>query len=206
MERSSSKNERIYELRADGNHYNSLRAEADGHELTSRFNGTALGPSWIPVHVETEKAHDGRREHDRDGNFPFLRNVPVFDDRALEVLLPLIASDVEVLPLIHPTRQLFAINVLAVLDCIDHERSKVARARNGNVILIDNFVFKPGTFEDRHIFKIRETPLLWSFVSEEFKRRVESSGLVGLQFWCFAENGELIKVEPPSQRRRRKPR
>jgi hypothetical protein len=205
MERSSSSAVGIYQLRSDGDHFNGIHPEGDDDGFIYRFNGQAIGSSWIPPRVQTEKAYDGRSWRDRDGNFTEVVGVPVFDDRALEVLYPLIADKVEVLPLAHPIKRLFGINVLVVLDCLDYERSKVARARDGGVILIDNYFFIPGMVEGHHIFKIREFPLSTVFVSEEFKQRVEANGLLGFAFWAIGEDGALIRPEPPP-RPRRKPR
>ncbi len=76
----------------------------------------------------------------------------------------------------------WAVNVLEVLDCLDHSLSEFEYLASGNLKHITRYVFKPNCIENKPIFKIPERKGKQIFVSDEFKALVENNGLKGLTF------------------------
>jgi hypothetical protein len=140
------------------------------------FTGERLADTWTPVAVKTLKVK-------KAGDFPYLiSHVPVFSGRAWQILQSLVKGSVEALPLEHPTKTVYAINVLDLLDCLDYSRSQIVRFPSGGIMEIERYAFKEGCVEGKHIFKIAEAPLKQVLVSDAFKELVERSQLEGLIF------------------------
>ena len=151
-------------------------ANSDQWEVFDQFNGQSIldRPPRVDVHYF---------KCERPGNFPYLAShVPVFNERALKILQPLIFQNVEILQLESGSDTLYAINVLKVVDCLDYEKSEIEWFPEGNIMLVDRYVFKKDCAKGEHIFKIRKAELKDVLVSEEFKKLVESNGLEGLIF------------------------
>lgn len=142
---------------------------------SDKFGHQRMGDSWTPVAVAVERG-------EKPGDFPSLPGgiPPVFRQRALDILHPLIADNIEALPLHCETEKLYAINVLAVADCLDHSRSQFERFPDGRIMMVDKYVFLEGCL-DKHIFRIPELKVT-IFVSDNFKMLVENSKLEGLIF------------------------
>jgi hypothetical protein len=119
-------------------------------------------------------------------DFPSLwLHIPVFSERAWNILKPLVEIDVQILPLVHPTygSSYFAINVLTVLDCLDLERTELVRNEvSGNITWARHQTLRNSPPTDVHIFKTPQTGGLEVYVSQTFKECVESNGLKGLKF------------------------
>ena len=167
----------FYTIVPDSDTYDSLvlRSPAN-YESYYAFEGRRLADSWKPLPVKIYKAK-------KRGNFPQLvLHIPVFDAKALEILRPVIEPNAEVLPLDCPDGQYYAINGLAVLDCLDAQRSEIVRISTGRIMDILKYVFLPERIGDANIFKVCEMPLRKVFVSELFKSTVEENGLKGLNF------------------------
>lgn len=166
-----------YEIIPDSDTFHSLllRNRKD-NEIYYAFDGRSLADSWKPLPVKIYRA-------EKEGDFPQLvLHIPVFSPKALKVLSPLIEGTAEVLPLDCPNREFYAINVLAVLDCLDVERSEIVKISTGKIMDILRYTFVPDRIGDANIFKVRELPLRNVFVSERFKSAVENSGLEGIKF------------------------
>lgn len=85
--------------------------------LRSRFNTVPLGKEWQNVLVETAGS---RKFSDCTG---VNSNIPIFSERAVQVLTPYLASNVELLPLQHPKLSFYAVNVTPLIDGLDYEHS-----------------------------------------------------------------------------------
>lgn len=117
------------------------------------------------------------------GDFIWLPfGMPVLSVKAVDVLKPLIASYVEFLPLRwYPdeSRELYGVNVLPILDCMDEEKSDLSRSKSTNKILsVQKFVFVDECIDESPIFHI--IPSRRVFVNYAFKKLAEDAGLVGL--------------------------
>src|SRR5438045_3641668 len=83
--------------------------------------GVPCATGWRPIRVNVDATAGGA------GDFPSLQEgaVPVFSERALDALGPLIQGRIEALPIVHPNGQYFLINVLDIVDCLDESRSGI---------------------------------------------------------------------------------
>jgi hypothetical protein len=112
--------------------------------------------------------------------------VPVFSEKALNVVHDLIENQVEILPLRHPEYKYFVIHVLNVIDAIDFDKSLPKRIlRSGRKSGFKKYSFKHEKIMGQQIFKVYyDDGRVHSqfFVSDEFKDRVTSSSLVGYEF------------------------
>lgn len=119
------------------------------------------------------------------GDFPTFHGtgVPAMSGRAWSTLCSLIDSRVEALPLVHDDGELYAVNVLDMIDCLDEERSELARNKATNrVNHVYKYCIRMGMLKGKHIFK---TPLKSGaevFVDQDFRECVEENGLNGLLF------------------------
>jgi hypothetical protein len=166
----------IYRFQPDSDVYDTVELRhGDDISVVQQFGGTPIS-DWRPLSLKISKG-------EKRTEFPsFFLYAPVFTARALEALEPLIAPFIQALPLDVPKSrsQLYAINVTNMRDCLDHSRSKIMRFSSGGIIDVEEYAFKPGCLEGQHIFKLKDLPYLWVFVSEEFKRVVEENRLEGL--------------------------
>jgi hypothetical protein len=164
-----------------------LLNELDGYEglsfardeevkvFTRNFKGQSMIKDWIPVTMYTEE--QGKRS-----DIP-LNSPPIFSQKAVDALKDLIEGRAEILPLIHSEAQYYAINVINVVDCFDYEKGKVEKDEEYDVIKdIKKYAFKFDKLQDDTIFKIREDHTMYIYITDEFKQRVEESGLAGFRF------------------------
>src|SRR5450432_4439835 len=129
----------FWEIHPDSDAYRVLKDLTADEEwwLDFRFKwGATIGDAWPEVHV---KVLGGKKRH---GDFPSFLGIPIFSERALKLLLPLIRDSIEVLPLMCETENLFAINVVRVMDCLDHDLSEFEKFSDGRIMRVENYVFK----------------------------------------------------------------
>lgn len=165
--------------------YDPLSAEYEcyvpGIPQLNFYDETRRGKRWTPVRLELA---------DEDGpglpsDFPdYAGHTPLFSPHAWQALEPLIAPDVEALPVIGAHGELLAINVTTILHgTLDLDRSEcvfndVTRA----VSAVYRYHLRNYELGNSHIFKLEETRRLKVYVSDVFKEAVEAAGLVGLSF------------------------
>jgi hypothetical protein len=120
------------------------------------------------------------------GDFPVLYDyprLPVFSQRAWDVLNARIDCRWEALPIIHPSQKPFyLIHVMEEIDCVDNARSEIERYHDGRVASIERFCLKPELLVGKHIFR---TPLAsgsYLLVDDVFRQVVEDHNLKGLKF------------------------
>jgi len=166
-----------YTITPDADTYHCLvLTDPNDWDRFDEFSGERLANMWTPVAVRTFKVK-------KEGEFPHLAShVPVFSEQAWQILQSLVKGSVEALPLKHPTKPYYAINVLDLVDCLDYSRSQIVRFPSGGIMEIDRYSFKESCVEGKHIFKIAEAPLKQVLVSEKFKELVEKNRLEGLVF------------------------
>lgn len=108
--------------------------------------------------------------------------VPVFSAKAKNALSPLIAKNVEFLPLDFPEKTFFAVNVLTILEgAVDLSQCKYNTFPSGRVMWIDEYVFNKHVVEKAPIFKIAEEPKRCAFVSDAFQDIVVREALEGFE-------------------------
>lgn len=167
----------VYQYVPDVQTYDSLvLPKGKTYRRLEALQGGRAAGSWQAVSVSIYRVG-------RFGDFPYLTShVPVFSDKALAALSPLLGDSIEALPLNCRSHQLFAIHVLELLDCLDQSRSLIERFDDGSIMDIERFVFKDDVVKGKHMFRIAQAPLKYVLISEEFKKAVEESGLRGLRF------------------------
>ena len=153
-----------------------------GDQLEEIFHcDQPLASQWKPIRVLV--LDDEPRE---DGDFPPFYDyprLPVFSQRAWDVLSASIACRWEALPIIHPSKKPFyLIHVMEVIDCVDHARSEFEYYDDGRVASIERYCLKPELLVGKHIFR---TPMASGsdlLVDDVFREVVESRKLKGLKF------------------------
>lgn len=146
-------------------------------EFDKLFRGERVSHLWNPIPVRHEKA-------EKEGDFPSLPGgmPPVFTRHALDVLYPFVKDDIEALPLECEEGELYAINVLSILDCLDHLRSDIETLPEGYPVRVRRLVLQEGCLGERHIFRLREFSGTRYYITDKLKTIIEQNGLEGLQF------------------------
>jgi len=165
----------IFRIVPDSDRFNCMEAHEKYWPILDRFTGSKLAATWkrIPLLMDTSVG--------RVGDFPSLRGpVPVFSQRAWNALQPLIEKSVEALPVKCGTHDYYLINVIDVVDCLDHARSHIKRFSSGRIMLVESYCFRDSCLTTQVIWKLPETASLEVLVSESFRRAVEKSQLQGL--------------------------
>lgn len=142
------------------------------------FDGRTKLRNWVPIKVKRMEPEKNLALSDAPG-FLF----PVFSQKALECLYPMIKNYVEVLPLKFEENDYFGINVINVLDAIDYEKADYKTFRDGKRIMaFRKYAFLSSAVRNMPIFKITDEKTRYAFVSSDFKKTVEDNGLIGFKF------------------------
>lgn len=170
---------RIWHLKFEVDKYDNLiPCVTFSVEQKQAFDGRSLINNWTPIRMKRMEPEKGLELGDAPG-FSF----PVFSNRALECLFPLIGNNIEVLPLDFEENEYWGINIVTVLDAIDYEKSIYKTFRDGKRIMCFNrYSFLPKVVENVPIFKIIDEKTYFAFVSDEFKKVVEDNKLSGFRF------------------------
>ncbi len=173
-----------YRYTTDSDRYDSVRLVIEDDEpiVDLHYEERSVARSWKPIEVEGFDDNPGK-----DSDFPCLNNycvIPIFSQRAWDVLEPLVGNRVEALPIKHPSgHSYYLINVMEIIDCLDEKRSKVVRnATTKRISRVLKYCLKTDLLKGKHIFK---TPLESGaelLVDDVFRQAVETNGLIGLIF------------------------
>lgn len=169
---------KIWQLRADSDNFSSFqtRIPFTGIEL-SAFDGRSHKDDTKLLKVEKKDWKAGMRLSDAPSYI-----IPVFSQRALHCLMPLIKGNVEALRLEYD-EDYYAINVTTVIDAIDYENSRYITLNAGNrVANFSKYCFLPEKLKNVSIFKITDERRGFPLVSDEFKQIVEAQNLEGFKF------------------------
>lgn len=183
---------KIWELETDNNGYDALqRVDDDETDLPLFFEGNSIKDAWIPIKVKRMEP----KKHAKLGDAIYFFTCPVFSEKALQVLHPLIKKSVEKLELDFNEKKYYAINVTAVLDVIDYTASKYKTFRDGKRIMrFEKYAFRNCPELIQHdIFKIVDLKRGAVFVSDRFKRLVDQSNLDGFKFTLAWDSEEVIE-------------
>lgn len=169
---------KIWHLDCDVDNYESFTWKGDINiDDIQSFDGRSKKDNWIPIAVEKI----GSKVL---SNTPGLSShIPIFDELAILTLKDLLNDSTEILPIKYSEGNYFIINIIDVINCIDYKKSEYKTFRDGKRIMrFIKYEFIENIVKDKHIFKIIDEPTRRPFVSDEFKRRVEESGLTGFKF------------------------
>jgi hypothetical protein len=144
------------------------------------FDGSKIGDSWTEIKVDF---YDQESKPDQS-NFNYLTpGVLVCDRIALTALRQDILTEVEVLPIHTPDKQLNLLNVTNIIDCLNKEETEKEGSFIGAEIIFGNkLAFDLSKLENVNLFKIPELVYLNVFATDMFKAKVEAAGLTGLKF------------------------
>jgi hypothetical protein len=110
--------------------------------------------------------------------------LPIFSERAINVLKPLLQDTTEILPLRwYPDEsiKLYLINVLNIIDCLDRDASDLLYSEeSGKLLFAERIVLHKDFAQTHHIFKDQTLGRGHIFISNEFKQTVEENKLIGL--------------------------
>ncbi|MDB5056271.1 MAG: hypothetical protein JWM44_4321, partial [Bacilli bacterium] len=170
---------KIWELDSERNGFVTLTLVDYERDYPKYFDEEFKGKAntrWVPIEVENYSK--GKKS-----DTPYLTSgIPIFNDKALEVLQELIKGNVEILPLIYQEHKLFALNVINVLDCIDYEKAKIKTFDDGTFWKFIKYAFKINAIQNENIFKIPEMLKIRVYVTDTFRDKVIESGLKGFKF------------------------
>lgn len=167
---------RIYRYWTNPSNYKSLRIVKE--ELVMfhyELDGRRVAQQWTPIEVEFEKRKKMPDCFDIGGQ-------PVLNQRALQVFQPLLGEQVEVLPLEvkGSHEKLFLLNALDILDCLNHDRTVHKIGKDGTPLWITTYRFKSGCIGDRFMFRLPETWMAETLITESFTKVVIENHLRGL--------------------------
>lgn len=131
--------------------------------------GQRIGDKWITFEVEIE-------EKRKKSDTPSLNGYYVISEKAASVLKDLIENDVELLPIKFNDETYYYMNIIYVLDCINHEK-----AIKANAFDYAKYSFKQEIVKGKHIFRTKENLFIDIFVSGEFRNRVVENKLAGFE-------------------------
>jgi hypothetical protein len=151
----------------------------------NHFVGRSMIVGWQAPEIDA-RAGRGKRIPDF---VSWMLTAPVISPRARQVLEPLIAPHVEILPLLKLRgSDLWAVNVMTLVDCLDEDRSEVAYSPDdGRIMNVVTFGFKEHCVPDVPIFKLASYPAD-VFVTRSFVDQVLAAGLHGAAFGDPAVN------------------
>lgn len=179
---------KIWHLFSDVDHYENLVpvSEFSAEEIQA-FDGRELKSSWKPLPVRRMEPQKKLELSD----FPGF-TIPVFSEKAVSILDPLIKNSSEKLELVFE-KKYYGINVTTVLDVIDYEHSQYLTYKGSNRIMVfEKYAFlNNGLLDGVNIFKIVDEPRRWPFVSDIFKKTVEKNNLTGFKFRLVWDSDEF---------------
>ncbi|AIQ60658.1 imm11 family protein [Paenibacillus borealis] len=170
---------RVYSLRSGEDSMDLMldKTVSAEHPIESKFTGDSKITVWTPPILYT----NNKRKYN---DFPrYLTGHPIISEKVKNILFPIIAEEIECLPLAHPELKLFMLNITNVIDCVDYSRSVIKLTGKGNFARFIKQVFDFSKIPEKtYMFKIKETAIIQVFVTDKFKELVELHGLKGLDF------------------------
>lgn len=190
MEHSQGRHDvSVYELRTDPNRYANFALMNPMDEVIyDVFDGRPLRETWKTVSITAADEDDDEAEL---SDYALLGTVPIFSLRAMERLPDLLKPAGELLPLRYRRGEYFAYNVTRLLDALDERESVVKRFSTGEVMSVDQYVFRPQVVDRAALFKIPQLPKAHVFVTDPLVERVHAEGLTGFVFhrlWSSSGN------------------
>ncbi|WP_379159270.1 imm11 family protein [Paenibacillus sp. sgz5001063] len=191
---------KVYELKVNHSKTTTLvmknREQLSSHSIRSDFMGQTLAQDWQPVEMQT------LRSKMFNDFFDFVPEKPIVSQKAMQILKPHTVSDVEFLPLIHTELDIFMINVINIIDCVDWQNSKAKWLLEKYFSGFDKLVFDFAKIpENTYMFKIKEQATTKVYVTELFRELIEEHQLPGLDFSVVYDSEFTEEME---QERKRK--
>ncbi len=160
---------RIWEMRAaEGSML--FRPFADlSLDCIQTFDGRPKLDGWEEMELVEDVGDEGKPLPAIAGVAPL--SLFALNGAAVEALRDLLSDDVDLLPAAFQGESYWIMYVRSVLDCVDYERSGFTVFPNGRIAMFDSFFFRKEAVGSRSIFKIKDRPRGFCFVSEAFRER-----------------------------------
>ncbi|MGW0229971.1 hypothetical protein ACWDWO_16780 [Actinopolymorpha singaporensis] len=174
---------RIFQLYPDGE-YEFLTAEdEDDLEQLGELDATSRAADWAPVPVGIGTTDEDTGSPLRRADFPWLGSWSlVLRDQAIDLAGPVLEPFGEILPLTCPDARIALFNPLVVLDALDENHSQLVRFPDGDLMVIEKYVFSSRAVPERSIFKIPQERSGAVFYTEPVVDELRGLGLAGLDF------------------------
>jgi hypothetical protein len=140
----------------------------------------SIKDSWEPFTFEY-RPQDRLKGSDPDSYYKpdlgyLLPLVWRFSSRAVDVLRPLIEKDVEILPLICDTDELYAVNIVSAPKAVNVRRSQ--KNKHGRLVFSGLHVNRR-KLHGYNVFRLYEVPFVATFVTDAVKEAIEAAELTG---------------------------
>ena len=147
------------------------------------LNCQSLSSAWIPLKCIWNIDYDDRRQKRiKVADFTRLAiSAPVFFPRGWAILKPLIGHEVEALSLETPIGPAFAINILGLIDALNHSACECSYYTDGKIMQVKKYMFLLDKVANVHIFRVPEC-YSTVFVTDTFKHLFELHNLTGARF------------------------
>ncbi len=171
---------RVYILRADTNTFRGIYyKDAEGFsDFHRQFDGTPM-KTWRTGRETFRFDPDNLPKGDMAS---FDTPIPIFHPRAVDALAEFLEPNGELLPISCQGEEYFMFNVTRLVDALDEKHSDVDRFDDGRVMDIDRWAFLNEKLVGETVFKLRQDPLGWVYVTDPFVKRVLETGLRGFRF------------------------
>ena len=118
-----------------------------------------------------------------NGNFIDIDpGVLICDAFAYSRIREAVSGEIEILPIQVDNLEMYVINVVNVVDCLDEDKSHVEYFSDGGVSGIKQYVFKTDLLADVMLFKIPQSSRTEIYASDNFRELVLGANLTGLVF------------------------
>ncbi len=147
----------------------------------------------IRIDRNTESSPRGSKAVLADFSNLGYRPEPCFSARAKQLLGPLIDDLGQWLALECDEAPYWLFNVTHTADALDEPRSEIARFRDGRVMDIDSFTFKPEKLIGELLFQVPQCLGTPNLVTQDFVDLVHQHGLTGFSFrLVWSEEGGAV--------------
>ncbi|HMS56734.1 MAG TPA: hypothetical protein PKA27_15175 [Fimbriimonadaceae bacterium] len=121
---------------------NAVAVDSDLEYFRTHFVSQPMVNTWHPPELRVSLTSKPCKDA-----ISWSLGVPVWSERACELLGPDLVGHVEFLPLIKIKKtQYFAVNVLTICDCLDEDTSEILRTDEGEILVISEFGLRNGPY------------------------------------------------------------
>lgn len=154
------------------------------------FEGQHLSDSWKILDMEVH----GGAGRDLLPDFPFHdHGILCCKSALLEILLPLIENEIEVLRLPMENHDYSLLNVVNVMDVLDKPKCHFELFKSGDVKRIYKYAFREELLKDTYIFKTPELTVTDIYCTDAFRDLVMQHNWTGLKLTQLTPDDERLE-------------
>ena len=148
------------------------------------FDGVSKGVAYpVPEGVRNVAGPENRSDIMPDFTHIGLAPIPTFSMRAIQALGSMLSEHGELAPIkMDEPVQYYGFNPTIILDLLDEDQSQITYFSSGKIMAIDHYVLRKTGIRLPPIFKIPQTRVNKTYVSDEFIARVNECKLTGFRF------------------------